>query len=271
MIFLFPVMIFAFYLFVYNPGILTFDSFSQLHQIVTGNYTNGQPFFHTFIEIICLKIYSSPISIAILQIFVFSLMWMVICKYHRDDSLESSSQYVFQFTVTFIISFIPINAINSITLSSYILFSYFLMFLCFLIKVMIDKEGQIDLGFTILLALTMAFVFGLNSYGIYIVIITLIFISVYLFKKDKFHKRYITLPAIVLVCMLLVASLSVAYDVSDDHLNGQANQNNEINLEQTKTQYFASINETPTDSLENPTAVNGLIRKILNTIKYCSP
>ncbi len=255
-IFIFPVMIFLFYLYVYNPGILTFDSFNQLHQIATGSYTNGQPFFHTFIEIICIKIFGNIISIGILQIFIFSLMWMIICKYHRDETIESSNQFVLQFAVTFIISLLPINAINSITLSSYILFSYFLMFLCFLIKIMIDKNGQVDLTFTTIMALTIAFIFGLNTYGIYVAIITLIIVAAYLFRKNKTQKMHITLLALALVFILLISSLSIIYNVSDDDLNGQINQNNEINLEKTKNQYFSSIDETPTDSLENPTAPN---------------
>lgn len=256
-IFLLPLLIFSLYLYVYNPGILTFDTFSQLHQIVTGQFTNGQPFFHTFIEIICLKIYNSPVSIAALQIVVFSLMWMIICKYHRDDEKGNINQFVLQFAVTCIICLIPINAVYSITLTNNILFSYFLMFLCFLNKVMIDKKGQVDLGFIIVMAVTMAFVAELNPYGIAIAVISLIVIAMYLFRQNETQKLHIILPALTIIFILLIASISMAFDVGNDNLSGQ-NQTNDnlLNIEQAKSQYFSSINATPTNSVEDASPVN---------------
>ena len=56
-IFLIPFLIFIFYLYVYDPGILTQDSFYQMNQIASSNFTNWHPFFHTFIEMLCLKLY----------------------------------------------------------------------------------------------------------------------------------------------------------------------------------------------------------------------
>ena len=60
------------YLYVYNPGIICYDSFDQLNQIATNNFRNWHPFFHTFIEMLCLKIYANPITICVLQILTFS-------------------------------------------------------------------------------------------------------------------------------------------------------------------------------------------------------
>ena len=84
-IFLIPIIVFSVYLAVFNPCIATYDTFNQLHQIASGSFTNWHPFFHTFINMICLGIYPSTTSVCILQILTFSVMWMVICKYHRDD------------------------------------------------------------------------------------------------------------------------------------------------------------------------------------------
>jgi hypothetical protein len=44
MIFAVPILIFALYLFIYNPGILTYDSFAQIHQIAGGEFTSRFPF-----------------------------------------------------------------------------------------------------------------------------------------------------------------------------------------------------------------------------------
>lgn len=89
-IFLIPVVIFSVYLCVFNPCVATYDTFNQFHQIASGHFTNWHPFFHTFIGMLCLKIYPSPLVICIVQILVFSTMGMVICKYNRDDSKENS-------------------------------------------------------------------------------------------------------------------------------------------------------------------------------------
>ena len=218
-IFLIPFILFLYYLHIYNPGILTVDSFNQLHQIATGKFNNWHPFFHTFIEMLCIKIYASPISVGILQITIFSVMWMVICKYFRQDDLNKtlkSKSFILQVAITLIISLIPINAIYSITLWKDILFSYFLMFLCFLIKVLLDKEGQISYKFIILLSIVMAFVSQLRPNGIFIILVLLIIFGIYLFRKNKTDKMFLILPALTIIFILLIASLNVAYDVEDN-------------------------------------------------------
>ena len=108
LIFLIPFVIFMYYLHVFNPGILTYDSYDQLHQIATNTFFNWHPFFHTFIEMLCFKVYSSPISVGILQISVFSIMWMILCKYNRKEETQNKL-FIVQVLITLIISLIPIN------------------------------------------------------------------------------------------------------------------------------------------------------------------
>ena len=218
-IFLIPFFIFLYYLHVYDPGILSVDSYNQLHQIATGHFSNWHPFFHTFIEMICIKIYANPVSIGILQILVFSSMWMIICKYFRNDELDSGFKdkiFILQVAITLIISLVPINAIYSITLWKDILFSYFLMFLCFLIKVMLDKKGQVSYRFIIVFSLLMACISQIRPNGIYIVILLMIIFGIYLFKKNTEDRLYIIMPALTIIFILLIASLNVAYNVEDN-------------------------------------------------------
>lgn len=281
LIFLIPLLIFSIYLNVYNPGILTLDSFSQLHQIAAGEFTNQFPFFHTFIEILCLKVFGSTLSIAMLQILVFSAMWTVICKYHRDDKKDNNVFFI-QAILTLVICLIPINAIYSITLWKDILFCYCLMFLCFLIKVMIDRKGDIDLKYVIVLALTMAFVSNLRMDGIYITIPTLLILLAYLFKNKPSSKNmYFFLPALTIMFILVIACLNVAYNVEDAQTNHNLHFNlNDApivwditrdkdwtgeayyingkgsNIEHTKDKYFTSINSTPKESYEDLKDVN---------------
>ncbi len=271
MIFVLPLMIFSLYLIVFNPGILTVESFGQLHQIATGKFSNNFPIFHTLIEMICLKIYGSPMIMGILQILVFTTMWTLICKYHRDDTSGNSNHFVLQAILTIIISIIPLNAVNSITLSNYVLFSYSLMFLCFLIKVMIDNDGEIDNKFIILLAVTMALMAGFNNYGGYIALISLISIVVYLFNKNKSQDTFIRLAGLTIALILLITVTSFA--IAGDDATNIHSKDNKIDLEGAKAQFFSSINDTPKASFEDVTAVNlgngnyNLLNSFVNAFK----
>lgn len=253
-IFLLPVLIFALYLFAYNPGILTVSSFSQIHQIVTGEFTNAHPIFHTLLEMVGLKIAGSPMIIGIFQILIFSAIWMVICKYHRN----TSDEFFFQFIVTLIICLIPINAVYSVTLSSNILFSYAVLFLCFLIKVMVDRDGEIGKKMIILMALTLAVMSGLCTYGIYVALISLIAIIAYLYRKGAAQNTFIALAGISIVCILLIASLSFICGVEDDTLNIKTNDAFEdgVDVNGARGEFFSMINSEPTDNIEKVTSAN---------------
>ena len=216
LIFLIPVIVFFYYLHVYDPGILGSDSFYQMHQIATSNFNNWHPFFHTFIEMLCIKVYPNPVSICVFQILVFSTLWTIICKYNRDENETSNKQFYLQVLVTLIITLIPINAIFSITLFKDILFSYFIMFLCFLIKVLVDKKGYVSYKFIIVLSIIMACTSQLRPNGMFIILIMLIILGIYLFKNNTTDRLYALLPILTIIFILLIASLNVAYDVEDN-------------------------------------------------------
>ena len=215
-IFVIPSIIFIYYLHVFNPGIMPYDSYNQLHQIAIGSFNNWHPFFHTFIEMICIKIYPSPVSVCILQIITFSTMWMVICKYfRRDNDKKLSKVFILQFLVTLIIALIPINAIHAITLYKDVLYSYNLMFLCFLIKVLVDKKGKVSYVFALIISLIMAFVAQIRPNGMYIILVFLIILFIYLFRKNKSNKLHTIIPVLTIVFILLISSLNIVYNVQD--------------------------------------------------------
>ena len=218
-IFLIPFIIFSIYLYVFNPGFLSFDSYSQMHQIATGHYGNAHPLFHTFIEMLCLKVYPSPISVAFFQIIVFSSMWMMICSYFREDvssnRITINKLFIFQVLFTLAISLIPLNAVFSITLWKDILYSYFFMFLCFLLMVLFDRKGHVSYPFIVMISLVMAFISQVRLNGLYVIILFLIVLSAYLFKNNKSDKLYAVLPALTIIFILLFSSLNIIYDPED--------------------------------------------------------
>lgn len=218
LIFLVPCIIFGYYLHVFAPGIMVYDSYNQLHQIATGQFNNWHPFFHTFIEMMCLKVYGSPASVAVLQIVTFSVFWMIICKYNRDDSQKSNNAFALQLIITLAICLIPINAIFSINLQKDILFSYLLMFLCFLMKVLIDRKGLVDYSFVLVLSIVMACIAQLRQNGMILIIVFLFVLAIWFYRKNRERKLYVIVPALTVAFILLIASLNFAYDV-ENHQN----------------------------------------------------
>ena len=216
-IFFIPFMVFMIYLYVYNPGVLGTDSYNQLHQVATNSFNNFHPFFHTFIEMLCLKVYPNPKSIAMLQILVFCGVWTIICNYFRYDEELNEKRYSFilQLIFTVIISLIPINAIFSIMLLKDTLFSYFLLFFCFLIKVLLDKKGNVSYVFIVIISLFMAFASQIRPNGLFLILALLICLSLYLYKTSNLKKACIAIPALTIIFILLIASLNVVYDVKD--------------------------------------------------------
>ena len=215
LIFLVPFIIFSLYLYVFNPGILAFDSYNQLHQIATGQFDSWHPFFHTFIEMMCLKVYASPASVVALQIVTFSAFWMIICKYNRDDSQKGKKTFAVQLIITLVIALIPINPIFSLNLQKDILFSYLLLMLCFMMEVLIDRRGNAGYPFAVALSVVLAFIAQLRYNGMVLVLVFLVILAIWMYVKNRDIKIVALIPALTIVFILLIASLNIAYDVED--------------------------------------------------------
>ena len=218
-IFLIPVIIFSYYLWVFDPGILRYDSFNQFHQIASHHFTNWHPFFHTFIEMVLLKIYPSPVSVCIFQILTFSVIWMMICnhfRYEGENANGISRLFIVQVLFTLIICLIPINAVFSITLLKDILFGYYFLLFTFLIAVLLDKKGEVRTEFLIIMPLVMAFIVGLRPNGFHIIVISLIILTAYFFRKKYNLKTIVIIVSLTVVFILLIASLNVAFDVTNN-------------------------------------------------------
>ena len=215
LIFLIPFIVFSLYLYVFNPGILAFDSYNQLHQIATGQFDSWHPFFHTFIEMMCLKVYGSPASVAVLQIVTFSAFWMIICKYNRDDSQKDKRTFAIQLAITLVIALIPINPIFSLNLQKDILFSYFLLMLCFMMEVLVDRRGNVGYSFAIVLSIVLAFIAQLRYNGMVLVLVFLVILAIWMYLKNTDIRLVALIPALTIVFILLIASLNIAYDVEE--------------------------------------------------------
>lgn len=211
-IFLFVMIPFCLTLFVFFPGILSYDSYYQLSQIETGLFTNWHPFFHTFIELLCLRIWNSSASIAFFQILVYSIIWVAICKYNR----KNKNSFKYQVLITLLLAINPLNGIYAITLWKDILFCYSILLVSFLIQIVVDRNYELNFKFIIILSISLAILSQVRYNGLYIAIVLLIVLSILFFKKDRKSKNYIKLTVITMIIILAINSLNIIYNVEDN-------------------------------------------------------
>lgn len=205
-------MILSLFLYIFSPGILSYDSYNQLTQIKNSTFDSWHPFFHTFIEMILLKIWNNPSIIGLFQIVTFSLIWTGVCHYTRKEANKKT--IIMQIVVTILITLNPINFLYAITLWKDILYSYSILFISLLIKILIDRNYKVSKGFIVLFASTLAFLGQIRYNGLYITIILTILFSTLLYKKVK--KHFVLLPLITIVGILTISSLNVLYNVKSN-------------------------------------------------------
>lgn len=192
-LFLIPFIMFLIALFIYYPGILSFDSYNQLEQIRTGVYSNGHPFIHTLIEMGCLKIFNSPFSIAFFQILVFSFIWTIICKYNRKNG--SRCEKILQVILTILICINPINSIMSITLWKDVLYSYIILLICFVLEIFVDKHFDLNIKNLAFMAFLLIFASNIRHNGLIITyLLGALLVIILAFKNfKKLHWLYFSI------------------------------------------------------------------------------
>lgn len=131
------IVIFSLYLIAFFPGVMTADSMSQWKQIVTHNFDDWHPFAHTFFNMIMLKIWHSPASIALGQILILSFVFAYGMYSLERVGVDKKVLYIA--TALFCIS--PVNGIMSITLWKDVLYSIFVFLFTILLVNVIASDG----------------------------------------------------------------------------------------------------------------------------------
>ncbi len=210
-IFLIPFIFFGIYLTIFYPGVLSYDSYNQLHQIKEMTFNSSHPFFHTFIEMVLMKIINTPAMIGIFQISFFSILWSRICKYNRNKYNKLSLGY--QILLTVIICFNPLNKVLSITLWKDVLYSYMLLWFCFEMEKVIDKKFKLELKDVIKISLMLAIIPNLRHNGYLITLLMSIILFIIFIVKDKKRYNYLKLAGFVVVFLLGFKGLNKLYNV----------------------------------------------------------
>ena len=210
-IFLMPFMMFGVYLIILHPGVLSYDSYNQLWQIKLMTFNNSHPFFHTFIEMVLLKIVNTPAIIGLFQITFFSILWSRICRYNRIKFSKFSFQY--QLLLTFWICLNPLNKVLSVTLWKDVLYSYIVLWFCFEMEKLIDKKFKLDLKGLIKLSFLLALMPNLRHNGYLITLVMGIVLFILFIIKDKKSLNYVCLFCFTLVSLLGFKGLEKIYKV----------------------------------------------------------
>ncbi len=210
-IFLIPFISFGIYLVIFYPGVLSYDSYNQLGQIKTMTFDSSHPFFHTFIEMILMKVINTPAIVGLFQITFFSILWSRICKYNRDKYSKFSFKY--QILLTILICFNPLNKVLSITLWKDVLYSYMILWLSFEIEKLIDKKFKTKLKDIIKISLILAILPNLRHNGYLITLLIPIILFVIFIIKDKKSFNYLKLVGFVVAFLLCFRGLNIIYNV----------------------------------------------------------
>ena len=210
-IFLIPFIMFGIYLIILYPGILSYDSYNQLTQIEHMTFTSSHPFFHTFIEMVLMKIVDTPAIIGIFQITFFSILWSRICKYNRNKF--NKINFIYEVILSFAVSLNPLNKLMSITLWKDVLYSYFILLLSFEMEKLIDTKFKIDLKKVIKISLILTILPNLRHNGYLLTLVIGVVLFIIFIIKDKKSFNYLKLVGFIFIFILCFKGLNKIYNV----------------------------------------------------------
>ncbi len=161
------------YWLAFFPGVLSFDSVSQWHQLSTLKITDLHPAIHTILMWLLTRIWYSPAIISLFQVVFASLVLG-----YGLNSLRNGTQLPALVLVAICIgiSVYPIVGIMEVTLWKDILYSYLVLLLTIFIFNILRSEGEWlkKPAHFVLLGIDLAFIWLLRFNGFPIVIASLI-------------------------------------------------------------------------------------------------
>lgn len=180
------------YLLTFWPGMMSADSMDQWGQMLTGQYNDHHPAFHTFIIWLLTRIYPSPVAVALTQIVTLAFLCGFIFCYFQTIGVPSWTLWI----TSFIFALTPVNGTMVNTLWKDIPYSTAFLGLTFILFQIAKSRGKwlSAHGSWVKLGIVSLFVAILRHSGLPIVIGTFIVLFVAVPK----HWRQIVFA--VLVC-----------------------------------------------------------------------
>lgn len=126
------------FLLIFFPGLISQDSVLQWQQILTGQYTDHHPLLYTLLIAFVSRIYYSPASVVISQIFMvsFALAW----GFDELEHMGVSRKVLWGLAV--LSAILPVNILTAITLRKDVLYSAALLVLSIIILKIINSRGN---------------------------------------------------------------------------------------------------------------------------------
>lgn len=132
------VIIWGIYLLAYWPGMMSADLMDQWGQVLTGQYNNHHPFFHTFTIWLLTRIVLSPTIVAIAQIIGLAAVAGCVLAYFEELGVPSAVLWL----AGFLFALTPINGTMVNTLWKDIPYSTALLALTFLVFRIAQSRGD---------------------------------------------------------------------------------------------------------------------------------
>lgn len=131
------VLAWCYYLWVFWPGLMSYDSFAQWHQVTNGQFDNWHPAFHTMTIWLITRVWNSPAAIALTQILVLSAVvgWGLAMLRQKGMSRWLAV------TICLLLALSPANGCTVITLWKDIPYSTCLLLMGLLTIEIVTSEG----------------------------------------------------------------------------------------------------------------------------------
>ena len=184
----------SFYLLVFWPGEMSFDSIAQWGQMVSGSYNNTHPAVHTFLIWLITRLWFSPAAVALFQIICLSLVAAWGIGILLDHGLNLPAGWF----ISIIFALSPINSTIVITIWKDIPYSTaFLLFSLQILRVIFSRGSWLDKRQNCLgLGLSGLSIMLLRHNGFPVPILSLLIVV--LFYRKHWLKIGVTLGAMIL-------------------------------------------------------------------------
>lgn len=184
----------------FYPGILTPDSISQITQILSGNYSNHHPYYHTQIIKLFFMIgmlLFNNINAAVATYIVFQILFMSICfslTISTMAHLKISNKILLLMSLFY--ALMPYHIMYSITMWKDIMFGGFvLLFITFIFRIF-QNIGNKTVNYIFLFISSLGFcLFRSNGFFAFVMLTIFLFL---LFKMEQRKMLFIFIAAIFL-------------------------------------------------------------------------
>lgn len=194
----------------FYPGILTPDSISQITQILSGNYSNHHPYYHTqvikFFFTIGMSLFNN-INAAVATYSVFQILFMSMCfslTLSTMAHLKISNKILLLIGLFY--AFMPYHIMYSLTMWKDIMFGGFVLLLITCIFRILQNIANIKINYIILFISSIGFCL-FRSNGFFAFVILTIFL-ILLFKTEQRKMLLVFIGAIILSIFMKYPMLS---------------------------------------------------------------